>query len=1127
MHAFSWIRDHLEEYPETSLPKQEVYDEYKSFCDNLNYHPLSAADFGKMMKNVFPNMKARRLGMRGKSKYPLLGWIVLGKKPCVHMPSLPMLDLSKTAEGLPGQLSSIKDEVRFAACDLVCEWAQKVLKREFDAVEDLARFLVDSHNISNKSLAALTVLTSAATEVKPLQSVSAFAPMAQAHPFQPHMTMLSSPPVDAKQQLQKKIQRKQQEQKLHSPLPANRQTRRADEGVACSSPTPQSPQPAIGSVVASVPSPITVQRSSQLMSPSCVATMESKVLPVNFQMVPQPVQAITQSPKPLLTSPAGERTARQRYAQILPKPAVTTSISLHSPSTMIITNSPVRTVMTSCHVSPVSLVNMTASSLAANGNETTSTMANASMQLTAQASRPAAGESGFHQSHILAPVDKAGQFSATQNMDVEMEVEAIHKNTQMQIPSSQAFAEALTGNRPGGALQRAASVPIPQTKSFLSLEEAPKYNERASASHNTANGNNGANSSSTFLLNTSNQSANSVSLLSTSRFSSFGENSQAKEDFTSTKNFRKRSGLSSELSPVKRAFVTDQPAEGAVSLGFDIRNQVGNVFDVGAPARPESAPALPSKPAFQKHTGVRSNSTTGNLEGAQQYTFVRSSPAVHTLPFLNQTPSGLVTSHDHMDYFSFDDDVTQDSIVEELVQMEEHMKLKRLEDFRNSDIVHSQHVSMQSSMKSTNQTMTAVTYAANNSNPIQTSSPTSEIMGGPHTLTAESPFSRIASTTPVDSALGSSRYTPAGTPHSNCSSTVPPSPVECRNPFAFTPINSTGFHDNSSSVSSSPVKPMQRPMATHPDKARLEWMNSSYNSGVGATNKASSGMGILSSYQGLIDDQFRKPHAFAVPHSHHYDSHFGRLTPISPVQQQVASMSKQEGFAVPAPLDNKTTNSSAASFRCRSVSPALHQRNLTGNAVNSSLPNVARLVGSPFHSPVTPEVLSIFSNSETSLGSSSMAQRSRSVPVNIMMESEALPTHGQLCSNRNIASVLLSKLDRDQNDSTRCLGINNLPSTYSARMNLTQILESSSNLSCTDNHRSLRSSDSASACSSQRLNSLTDKAMNEPIMFSAGSNQVPSSFRGQPQQHTQAVMFALSSQQITVFPDIPPKAFIV
>lgn len=72
--------------------------------------------------------------------------------------------LQPQCDGLdsPGQLSSIKEEVRFAACDLVCEWAQKVLKRQFDAVEDLARFLIDSHYISNKSLAALTIMTGTA-----------------------------------------------------------------------------------------------------------------------------------------------------------------------------------------------------------------------------------------------------------------------------------------------------------------------------------------------------------------------------------------------------------------------------------------------------------------------------------------------------------------------------------------------------------------------------------------------------------------------------------------------------------------------------------------------------------------------------------------------------------------------------------------------------------------------------------------------------------------------------------------------------------------------------------------------------------------------------------------------------
>lgn len=34
MHAFSWIRNTLEEHPETSLPKQEVYDEYKWVLPN-------------------------------------------------------------------------------------------------------------------------------------------------------------------------------------------------------------------------------------------------------------------------------------------------------------------------------------------------------------------------------------------------------------------------------------------------------------------------------------------------------------------------------------------------------------------------------------------------------------------------------------------------------------------------------------------------------------------------------------------------------------------------------------------------------------------------------------------------------------------------------------------------------------------------------------------------------------------------------------------------------------------------------------------------------------------------------------------------------------------------------------
>uniref|UniRef100_A0A3Q3GIE3 Regulatory factor X7a n=1 Tax=Labrus bergylta TaxID=56723 RepID=A0A3Q3GIE3_9LABR len=1071
MHAFSWIRDHLEEYPETSLPKQEVYDEYKSFCDNLNYHPLSAADFGKMMKNVFPNMKARRLVVDlNKLTYCYSG---LRKRPFVHMPSLPTLDNHKSGDcdllESAGQLNNIKEEVRFAACDLVCEWAQKVLKRQFDAVEELARFLIDSHYISNKSLAALTITT-----------VSAFVPTSEAHSYQPHVTTLSSPSVDAKQQLQRKIQRKQQEQKLQSPSPGEGPARRTDDGMPCASPTPPSPQPTIGIMVTAVPSPITVQRGRQLMSPSTMATVENKVLPINFQMVSQPVQAVKQSPKTpqnILANLAGERSARQRYAQILPKPSPT--VALRSPSTMIIGNSPIKTVMTTCHVSPVSLVKMTAIPLTTNSSSTTTSLTNTTLRPASAGISISAVTDDISNNQsmrstsaipILAPPARPGPTANTPTIDVEMEVEAIHKNSQMHNPSSLVLTQGVMANRAGGAVQRAASVPIPQTKGYLGLEEishSTEWNTKTSISTNTVaaaeSRNNSTNNTGHRHSTPSIMNASTVSSMYTSRAPSCGESSSV----TSPRPFSS-----------KRIFMPQHSVEGA-GFGYSNRNTFANVSRPGAPTRPESAPATREvetkmssstqdqalcTSTFRSSGCFSAAKTASSMQRKNTSTVMETSSSVshaftqqqqgHTASNAHTSSSSQLPMQTDMNYFSFDDDVTQDSIVEELVQMEEQMKLNNMQEFGDGVAMPGQQTMMSDSIMPTNKSMTAFYHAANssssNSNPIKTPTPTptSEIMGGVQGLTGESPFSRIASTTPVDSALGSSRHTPVGTPHSNCSSNVPPSPVECRNQFAFTPINSsmTGFHDGST-VSSSPIKPMQRPMATHPDKTRLEWMSNSYNSNSGSLNKSNNGMGILPSYQGLIGDQFQKPHAFAIPHARHHDSHFGCLTPISPVQQQVNSMAKQEGFAVPAPLDNKATNSPA--FRCRSVSPAVHQRNFTGNTGN--LPHIPRSVVSPFNSPVTPEVLNIFANTQTNLGVSSMAQRSHSVPLNVMMQTEVLPAQGQQCNSKNITSVLLSKLDGTHDDSVRGLGMNNLPSSYTARMNLTQFLESDNNLSCSGN----------------------------------------------------------------------------
>ncbi len=96
---------------------------------------------------------------------------------------------------------------------------------------------------------------------------SAFVPTGEVNSFQPQVKTLPSPSVDAKQQLQRKIQKKQQEQKLTSPLPTDAQARRAEVGIpgpgsslTSGSPALLSPQQTIGIVVTAVPSPITVRK---------------------------------------------------------------------------------------------------------------------------------------------------------------------------------------------------------------------------------------------------------------------------------------------------------------------------------------------------------------------------------------------------------------------------------------------------------------------------------------------------------------------------------------------------------------------------------------------------------------------------------------------------------------------------------------------------------------------------------------------------------------------------------------------------------------------------------------------------------------------------------------------------
>ncbi|XP_029437004.1 DNA-binding protein RFX5 isoform X2 [Rhinatrema bivittatum] len=157
MHACTWIRNHLEDHIDTCLPKQDVYDAYNRYCDNLCCRPLSAANFGKIIREIFPNIKARRLGGRGQSKYCYSG---IRRKALVSMPPLPSLDHKVTENSELVDLVQVhNNEVMDAACTLICHWAEKILKRSFNNVVEVAHFLLQQQFINPRDASAELIMS--------------------------------------------------------------------------------------------------------------------------------------------------------------------------------------------------------------------------------------------------------------------------------------------------------------------------------------------------------------------------------------------------------------------------------------------------------------------------------------------------------------------------------------------------------------------------------------------------------------------------------------------------------------------------------------------------------------------------------------------------------------------------------------------------------------------------------------------------------------------------------------------------------------------------------------------------------------------------------------------------------
>ncbi|XP_023346916.1 DNA-binding protein RFX7 [Eurytemora carolleeae] len=151
--TINWIRTHLEEDPQVSLPKHEVYDEYLGYCGCNSIKPLSTADFGKVMKQVYPQVRPRRLGTRGNSRYCYAG---LRKRIKLDVPGTP--DIS--SEGRSGEGRDVDEEISSAASFLIREWVEKLLKVKVENMTELALHLLDKMYVDNRSTAACTLLSS-------------------------------------------------------------------------------------------------------------------------------------------------------------------------------------------------------------------------------------------------------------------------------------------------------------------------------------------------------------------------------------------------------------------------------------------------------------------------------------------------------------------------------------------------------------------------------------------------------------------------------------------------------------------------------------------------------------------------------------------------------------------------------------------------------------------------------------------------------------------------------------------------------------------------------------------------------------------------------------------------------
>ncbi|ORY86778.1 RFX DNA-binding domain-domain-containing protein [Protomyces lactucae-debilis] len=68
----------LQPFPDVAVPRNKIYAAYTEFCTTRRLKPLTSANFGRIMQHIYPEVKTRRLGVRGESRYHYCGLRLVG-----------------------------------------------------------------------------------------------------------------------------------------------------------------------------------------------------------------------------------------------------------------------------------------------------------------------------------------------------------------------------------------------------------------------------------------------------------------------------------------------------------------------------------------------------------------------------------------------------------------------------------------------------------------------------------------------------------------------------------------------------------------------------------------------------------------------------------------------------------------------------------------------------------------------------------------------------------------------------------------------------------------------------------------------------------------------------------------